>query len=324
VSHAYTENQLVEQPAIRSVADLLTAVKPALSAADREWQRATVNEAPNFRAISLVGPDENCLSDIIAELLNPHGSHGQGETFLNLFSSRCGSIGKLTKNHASIHRESRTIFIANQKRRMDILIDGGRWGIAIENKPWAGEQKDQLQDYAENFEKHFGENFMLIRLTGRDAEVTSMGTARRGQLLAQGRSVSWLYATDLLAWAHECCQSCYAPRVTGFLDEFSRYIIVEFMATTNPRRDIERKCLLPALETILTKEPDKLESIAAIADAFPDYDTSSSDSFSMKFRGKCSGCCRRVGVRSMTNAISLKLTGRALVLRTQIGTHSIG
>ena len=60
--HAYTEDQLVEQPAIGLFAELLAAVKPALVAADREWQQVAVKEAPDFRTVSLLGPDENCLS----------------------------------------------------------------------------------------------------------------------------------------------------------------------------------------------------------------------------------------------------------------------
>src|SRR5881409_168095 len=123
--HAYTEDQLVDQPAIELFAALLAAVKAALAAADHEWQQVSVNEAPSFRALSLLSPDENCLSDIIAELLDPRGLHGQGEAFLKLFSLRCGTTSKRPLNHVSIHRESSTVFIAKQKRRMDILVDGG-------------------------------------------------------------------------------------------------------------------------------------------------------------------------------------------------------
>jgi hypothetical protein len=97
--HAYTEDQLVEEPAIGLFAELLTAVKPALVAAEQEWREVAVKEAPDFRALSLLSPDENGLSDIIAELLDPRASHGQGETFLALFSSRCGSVGKSPKGH---------------------------------------------------------------------------------------------------------------------------------------------------------------------------------------------------------------------------------
>lgn len=263
------EDQLAEPPTIRLFEELFAAVKPALAAADREWQQSAVNEAPSFRALSLLGPDENCLSDIIAELLDPHGSHGQGATFLKLFTSRCGAIGSHSLNHVSIHRESCTVFIGNQRRRIDLLVDGGKWGIGIENKPWAGEQENQLQDYADHLKRGFDDS-LLIRLTGRDVDATSMDVAQQEQLSAQGKFASWRYGTELLAWVDECRQHCQAPRVTTFLDECSRYITAEFMTANNPRADMERKHLLPALESILEKDPSQLQSAAAIAEVFPE------------------------------------------------------
>jgi hypothetical protein len=50
--HAYTEDQLAEQPAIGLFAELLAAVKPALLSADCEWQEVAVKEAPDFRNLS--------------------------------------------------------------------------------------------------------------------------------------------------------------------------------------------------------------------------------------------------------------------------------
>jgi hypothetical protein len=257
------------ESAVGLLLQLLAAMKPALLAADREWQNVAANEAPTFRALSLVNPDENRVSDIIAELLNPYGSHGQNTTFLTLFASRCGAVGKRPLHHVSIHRESCTIFIANQRRRIDLLLDGGTWGVGIENKPWAGEQKGQLQDYADDLEKRFGENFLLIRLTGRDVEAKSLDAQRQEQLSAQGKFASWRYDTDLLAWVNECRQRCQAPRVASFLEELSRYIAAEFVTVPNPRTDMERKHLLPALESILEKDPSQLHSAAAIAELFP-------------------------------------------------------
>ena len=82
----------------------------------------------------------------------------------------------------TVHRESCTVFIKNRKRRIDLLVDGGKWGIGIENKPWAGEQKGQLQDYADDLEKRFGEDFLLIRLTGRDVEDKSLDAGNNAKL----------------------------------------------------------------------------------------------------------------------------------------------
>jgi len=45
-SHAYTEDELVEQPAIGLFAELLATVQPALVAADHEWQEVAVMGVP--------------------------------------------------------------------------------------------------------------------------------------------------------------------------------------------------------------------------------------------------------------------------------------
>jgi hypothetical protein len=266
MSHSSKEGLHIDQPSIRLVTEILAAVKPALLAADREWREVAAKEAPQFRALSLLGPDENGLSDIIAELLDPRASHGQGETFLTLFSSRCGPVGSYPKDCVTVHRESCTV----KHRRMDILIDGGIWGIGIENKPWAGEQKDQLHDYADDLESRFGKNFLLIRLTGRDVDVKSMDAERQKELSEHGKFASWRYDTDLLPWLNECRhpRHCQSARVSTFIDEFTRYITAEFVMATNPRADMERKHVLPALESILAKDTSQLQSVAAIAEAF--------------------------------------------------------
>jgi len=263
-------DKMLWQHATKMLTNLLDAVKPALLVADCKWQQFAATEAPSFRALSLVSPDENCLSDIIAELLDPHGSHGQGTTFLKLFLSRCGPVGRFPENQVRVHRESSTISIANQKRRIDILIDGVNWGIGIENKAWADEQENQFQDYAEDLENRFGENFLLIRLTGRDTDVASIDAARLEQLMAQSRFASWHFDAKLLDWVKECQQYSQSPRVKAFLEDFSRYITAEFAIVTNLRTDMERKYLLPALESILEKDPSHFYSVATIVEIFPE------------------------------------------------------
>ena len=58
--HVYTEDQLVEQPAIGLFAELLAGVKPALVAADREWQEVAVKEAPGLAPVWWTpGAEEN-------------------------------------------------------------------------------------------------------------------------------------------------------------------------------------------------------------------------------------------------------------------------
>jgi len=41
--------------------------------------------APRFNCFDFINPDENKLSEVLAELLDPKGTHAQGDVFLRLF-----------------------------------------------------------------------------------------------------------------------------------------------------------------------------------------------------------------------------------------------
>lgn len=99
--------------------------------------------------------NETDLSYILADLLSPKGSHQQDDLFLKHFikiclpSLQCHEWNEFLDNLANIDIEREEIAYANQSnRKMDIyLTDGVKYGICIENKPYAKDQQDQLSDY---------------------------------------------------------------------------------------------------------------------------------------------------------------------------------
>lgn len=262
-------DHLVEQPPDAAFSALIAAMKPALAGAESEWKRVSLNEAPEFRGFEVIGPNENQLSEILEELLNPQGSHGQGTTFLSLFLKRLGAFAGHAQNHITIHREVLTRFTENQNRRIDVLIDGGSWGVGIENKPWAGEQWNQMHDYAHHLESRHGKNYLLLWLAGREGEITSLTPEKQQKLSAQGQLASWRYHLELLDWVNECREECKAPRVRAFLEEFARFILSQFGNAPDPRTAMEQKHLLPVLEA-LQNDPDQLHCAAIIAEQFPE------------------------------------------------------
>jgi hypothetical protein len=120
--------------------------------------------ASDFDVFRYILPDENRLSDILADLLKPNGLHGQGDLFLREFLKVVGTKPEqfLPRNVRHVMREDMTHHIMASHRRIDITIDFGVAGIGIENKPWAGEQPDQLRDYAAHLAKKYRDNFVLI------------------------------------------------------------------------------------------------------------------------------------------------------------------
>ncbi len=111
-------------------------------------------------------------SAIIAELLNPKGSHGKGAELLKGFFKHTG-IGNEVKfeniNNVKVHTE-----YSIKKGRIDILIEGCDRPIIIENKIWAEDQEHQLLRYYEEFKSH---KPILLYLTmyGDSPSVFSLG-----------------------------------------------------------------------------------------------------------------------------------------------------
>jgi len=122
-----------------------------------------------FNYFKYVNVYENLITDIIAEMLDIKGAHGQKELFLNLFLELFLIHIPLNKPPTSIAREVRTTQHINGLRKMDILIDWIEgYGIMIENKPKAYDQDKQLKDYSENLINRYGAtNFLMIYLSNK-------------------------------------------------------------------------------------------------------------------------------------------------------------
>ena len=113
--------------------------------------------APDFNYFDLFDPNENALSFILSDLLDPEGSHGQGNDFLRLFCDAIGVDFPTSILKASVETESSTYLLkGKERRRIDLVIETKDWIVGIENKPWASDQKDQLLDYYEHLKKVFG------------------------------------------------------------------------------------------------------------------------------------------------------------------------
>ncbi len=74
--------------------------------------------SPEFNCFGYISPNELCLSQIIADLLDPHGNHSQGDKFLSAFLGLIG-LGCWTDNKdAQVNKEVTTF----NNRRFDIEV----------------------------------------------------------------------------------------------------------------------------------------------------------------------------------------------------------
>jgi hypothetical protein len=187
--------------------------------------------APKFNCFDFILPNEVKLSKILAEILNPEGSHAQGDLFLRLFldllfSGTTIEVNKIYPKNSSVvvKCEQLTTSILNSYRRIDILINFDRkFGLAIENKPWADDQDKQLSDYAEHLNNSFDE-WCLIYLSGSGSDPSDMSVKK-------SKIEEWVAKEQyqkidfnlIFEWLEKCEQQCQADHVRHFLRDFIIY-----------------------------------------------------------------------------------------------------
>ena len=190
--------------------------------------------ARRFSFFHFIDFDENRMSDVFAYLLDPNETHGQGSLFLEEFLKdvHVKWLPEGGWSRIRVGREVPTTKIENW-RRIDIeiafQIDDGQAAIAIENKPWAGDQDQQLSDYARHLELMYDERFKLIYLTPNgekpsEASITPEERKKRKDenQLAYASIRNW--ASDD-GWLKRAEDEVKAERVRWFVSDFRKALI---------------------------------------------------------------------------------------------------
>lgn len=194
-------------------------------------ERLDLQLASRFSVFDYISISENKISEVLADLLNPKGKHGQGRLFLDLFLHQCIRTSP-NKNHISsciqldfqVFTEYRTI----NNRPMDIYLKSNDFGIAIENKLWAKEQNEQLSAYMEHLELTFGNHYLFIFLTVESRDPQSIPIQKWKNLLTTGNALHLYYDINIIPWLLSCREKCQADKIRHFLNDFSNYIQQNF------------------------------------------------------------------------------------------------
>lgn len=157
---------------------------------------------------------ENKHSSIIAELLNPNGSHGQADSFLALFlDSYKSNISFSLEKGTSVATE-----VVMESGRIDILITNQKQAIIIENKIYAGDQCEQLKRYDEYAKKYGEGNYEILYLTlfGNNASEQS----------AEGvKYIPISYVNNIVKWLEKCINhSARLPLIRETLIMYQNHI----------------------------------------------------------------------------------------------------
>jgi len=173
----------------------------------------------NLFTTLLQAHDETRLhSRFLHFLLNPSESHDCGDLFLKAFLEVLPSSDERlnSENYASAQfRSGRTEQKTNFGRFIDIYLEFNSGKIAIENKVWAVEQKNQIEDYAAFIDSADPCNLLLyLTLHGTKSET------------ANGKDYLCIsYEKHILEWLENCLSRTYGfPNLNIALQQYRRVV----------------------------------------------------------------------------------------------------
>lgn len=225
-----------------SAAALLTRVDTLdaeLRRARRHYAARLAEEFSPFELLALREPD---LSRVLADLINPNGTHGQGRLFLDALLNSVERLvcadGK-TPAARQVPQFGEDVCVYTEyaaNGRIDVLLENGSDRLALELKPWAGEQEDQMARYAAWLERNTPGRWLLIYLCERPSHTLPSRASQRAHIVhltfeAFGRAL------------REAAVRAQALRVRVFAETFADYLIqyvagVDNMNQTDPLLDL--------------------------------------------------------------------------------------
>ena len=213
-----------------------TGLGPAVGIAQRAQAELDRRAATRFSLFDFFHERETDLSRVFGGLLDPGGTHGQGDRFLRLFLNE---VRKALENEmrerflAGNLRDSR-VYLEHHTdtgRSIDIVVTvrGDTW-VGIENKPWAGEQPNQVSDYLKYLRTRAGPetdpDAWLVYLSGDGRRPETLPDAAKDRM----RCPTLPYrgaehaSPSLENWVEKCRIECEAERVRWFLTDLLEYI----------------------------------------------------------------------------------------------------
>jgi len=245
-----------------NIEDFLGTVSSQLNAVKQARNLYAAKLSPDFNCFQYILPDEHRLSQILADLLDPKGKHSQGHKFLFSFLRMAGLERLRDENLPKIETEATTTHIERSNRRIDIKITWDKRAIAIENKPWAGDQQYQIRDYIKEISNYDDWHLIYISGTGHDPLPYSISEQDLIEYKTKGK-VTVISYTNLVSWLNDCMADCQSERFRWFLGEFKLYLLAEFKG----EKDMQERKLI--VEEAL-KNSDRLKAALEVSKAMID------------------------------------------------------
>ena len=247
---------------------------------DRELDRKL---ARKFNVLDYLRTNELGLSRIIADLLDPKGSHGQGVLFLRILLEKLEGFRE-TLGWPDLHATSVRCEEKITEGRIDVEVrikgpGGETHRLVLENKPYAHDQESQVERYLEHFGKD--DRFLLIYLSPRGEGPSEVSVPKDklrewrdhfaimpyvGAQEEQGDGFDEYRLSHSLAnWLGECRKDCEVDRLRWFLADMVRFCQGRFggqaMTTDGEGKTVQKFVL---------EDRTRIETAAAVYESWPD------------------------------------------------------
>ena len=234
---------------------------------EQALQEERHRKGENYNLFSILNIERYELkhSALIANLLDPKGSHGCGDAFLRAFfeialKGTAYPFEDCTLPHSYTEYYTGPI-VGATGGRIDILVKSSRYGLIIENKIYAGDQDKQLIRY-DNYGKTDlqADRYLLVYLTLFGNEASKGSTAK-----GSAKEVDYLclsYAEDILRWLEQCVRLAdNKPLVRESLNQYIRTIkqlTYQDMNEKNIRKIIDLAVDHPEVVATLSSKRDAI------------------------------------------------------------------
>lgn len=240
---------------------LLDEVRLILKKAEVEKKEAD-RRGENFNIFNVLGltsDETRTHSAFIAELLDPNGSHGLGDQFLQSFVNTidCLKSWHFDTQSAKVHKE---LSIGGKNEdcseggRIDIVVESNGKAIIIENKIYAGDQEKQLVRYYNYGTKNYSNGIRLLYLTlnGDDASEYS-----HEKLVINEDYYAIAYNHEISDWLQRCIEfSARQPLVRETLIQYQN--LINQLTMNNMDKNSQEELLK------LMSDPKNIDSICSI------------------------------------------------------------
>lgn len=182
-----------------------------------ELQKQTGEKFNVFSILNMERLEVRTHSAFIYEILNPKGSHYQGNKYLKLFFEMVLKIEGFDFESVVVNRE-RYVY---EEGRIDLVIENKEELIIIEMKIDAGDQENQLKRYAKYGERT-GKIYKIYYLTLFGTEASEYSIGVEGNI--EYTCIS--FQSDISNWLEACIRAGNTPFLTSIRETLRQYSVI--------------------------------------------------------------------------------------------------